>query len=218
VIRSSARGSYRLQKSTGGAWPFTPGGEESPDHDDGSSPSARECRRGERASEAGSSVAKPRNRWRVPNKPVGLRERHDQGATCRGKALRIGKIILLDERVVEAILAPRKRPGDRVAAGCDRERQRSDVSLVPGRQSQAEVASLASFARISRAERQTRTVYGPTEAGDAPSSACPAGAGSPQGGLATHGRTRPSGRGRTLRSAQRELRARKSSDHRVLVS
>lgn len=32
----------------------------------GSSPSARERRRGERASEAGSSVAKPRDRWRAP--------------------------------------------------------------------------------------------------------------------------------------------------------
>jgi hypothetical protein len=143
VIRSSARGSYRLQKSTGGVRPFTPGDEESPDHDDGSSPSARECRRGERASEAGSSAAKPRYRWRVPTKPVGPRERQDQGATCRGKALRIGKVILLDERVVEAVLAPRKRPGYRMAAGRDRERQRSDVSLAHGRKSQAEVASPA---------------------------------------------------------------------------
>ena len=50
------------------------------------------------------------------------------------------------------------------------------------------------------------------EAGGVPSSMRPAGVGSPQGGPASHGRTRPSGRGRILRSTQRELRARKSND------
>jgi len=91
VVRGRARGSYRLQKSTGGARPFTPEDEESSDHDDGSSPSARERRRGERASEAGSSVAKPRDRWRVPTKPVGSRERIDLGAPVEGRRFGSGK-------------------------------------------------------------------------------------------------------------------------------
>jgi len=33
------------------------------------------------------------------------------GSTCRGKALRIGKVVLFDEGAAEAVLAPRKRPG-----------------------------------------------------------------------------------------------------------
>lgn len=33
------------------------------------------------------------------------------GSTCRGKALRIGKVGLLDGRAAEAVLAPRKCPG-----------------------------------------------------------------------------------------------------------
>jgi len=72
VLRSSdgrgrARGSHRLQKSTGGAWPLSPTSEEHVDHEQGSSPSARERTWGERASEAGSSAAKRRDRWRAPN-------------------------------------------------------------------------------------------------------------------------------------------------------
>jgi len=91
VVRGRARGSYRLQKSTGGARPFTPEDEESSDHDDGSSPSARERRRGERASEAGSSVAKPRDRWRAPSKPAAPRERSCLGAPVEGRRFGSGK-------------------------------------------------------------------------------------------------------------------------------
>jgi len=87
-----ARGSYRLQKSTSGAWPLTPGDEESPDHERRSSSSARERSRGERASEAGSSVAKPRDRWRVPSKPEGLRERIFLGTLVEERRSEPGKL------------------------------------------------------------------------------------------------------------------------------
>lgn len=65
------------------------------------------------------------------------------GSTCRGKALRIGKVVLFDEGAAEAVLAPRKCLGFtlREATGRDRERQRSDVSLAHGRKNHAEVAS-----------------------------------------------------------------------------
>jgi hypothetical protein len=57
----------RLQKSTGGVWPLSPAREERADHEQGSSPAARERWRGERMPEAGSSVAKRRERWRAPH-------------------------------------------------------------------------------------------------------------------------------------------------------
>jgi len=78
--RGRARGSHRLQKSTGGVWPFSPTSEELVDHDVGSSLFARERRRGERAPEAESSAAKPRDRWRVPKK-AGTRESDPAGDT-----------------------------------------------------------------------------------------------------------------------------------------
>jgi hypothetical protein len=57
--------------------------------DDGSSPPTRERSEGERASEAGSSVAKPRDRWRVPVNRSDC-ESGTPGSTCRGKALWAG--------------------------------------------------------------------------------------------------------------------------------
>jgi hypothetical protein len=66
--RSRARGSYRLQKSTSGAWPLEPSSEELGEHSSGSSSSARERGRREEASEAGSPAAKPRDRWRALTK------------------------------------------------------------------------------------------------------------------------------------------------------
>lgn len=219
MVRGRACGSYRLQKSTGGAWPFTPEDEESSDHDDGSSPSARERRRGERASEAGSSVAKPRDRWRVPSKPVEPREWVGLGAPVEGRRFGSGKSSSLTRgRRKRSWLLESVRGLPRALAGRDRERQRSDVSLVHGRKSQAEVAPSEGGARHPPSRKARRAVHGSAEAGGAPSSARPAGAGSPQGGPASHGRTRPSGRGRILRSAQRKLRTRKSSGPRVLVS
>lgn len=57
------------------------------------------------------------------------------------------------------------------------------------------------------------------EAGDAPSSAYPAGVGSPKGGVTPQGEiVDREVEASCLRSAQRELRARKSNDSRVLVS
>lgn len=63
--RGRARGSHRLQKSTGGARPISPMREERVDYEVRSSLEARERRQGERASEAGSSAAKRRERWRA---------------------------------------------------------------------------------------------------------------------------------------------------------
>lgn len=87
-----------------------PEDEESSDRDDGSSSSARERRRGERASEAGSSVAKPRDRWRAPS-PNGCASGSswEHRSICRGKALWVGEVVLFDEGSAEAILVPRGR-------------------------------------------------------------------------------------------------------------
>jgi len=67
-----------------------------------------------------------------------------------------------DEGTAEAVLAPRKRPGFRIAAGRDRERQRSDVSLAHGRKRQAEVAPPEGGARHppSRKARRSRARIG----------------------------------------------------------
>jgi hypothetical protein len=159
----------------------------------GSSPSARERRRGERASEAGSSVAKPRDRWRVPTKPVGSRERIDLGASVEGRRFGSGKSSALTSgrRKRSWLLESVRGSTLREATGRDRERQRSDVSLAHGRKSHAEVAPPGGGARICRRRKANRDVYGSAEAGGAPSSARPAGVGLSQGGPASHGRTRP---------------------------
>jgi hypothetical protein len=57
---------YRLQKLAVGVWPIAPTSEEHVDHDDGSSPLARERRESETAPEAGLTAVKPQHRWRVP--------------------------------------------------------------------------------------------------------------------------------------------------------
>jgi hypothetical protein len=182
VVRGRARGSDRLQKSTGGARPFTPEDEESSDHDDGSSPSARERRGGERASEAGSSVAKPRDRWRVPSKPVEIARAVRLGNTCRWKALRIGKVVPLTRgRRKRSWLLESVRVSGLL---------RGATGSVRGRTSASRMAENArprwhrqkAAPGIHRAERRGEAVHGSAEAGGAPSSARPAGAGSPQGG------------------------------------
>jgi len=116
----------------------------------GSSPSARERRRGERASEAGSSVAKPRDRWRAPSKPVRSRERLDLGAPVEGRRFGSGKSSSLTRgrRKRSWFLESVRGSTLREATGRDRERQRSDVSLAHGRKSHAEVASPGGGARI----------------------------------------------------------------------
>jgi hypothetical protein len=64
--RGRARGSYRWQKSTGGARPISPTSEEHVDPEPGLAPPRESAARGERASEAGSSAAKRRDRWQLP--------------------------------------------------------------------------------------------------------------------------------------------------------
>jgi hypothetical protein len=89
AIRGCARGPYRLQKSTSGAWPFAPVNEEFAGPTMGLALPRESARKGERASEAGSSVAKPRDRWRVPANRSDC-ESCTPGSTCRGKALWAG--------------------------------------------------------------------------------------------------------------------------------
>jgi hypothetical protein len=110
VLRSSggrgrARGSHRLQKSTGGARPLSPMREERVDHEQGSSLPARERWRGERAPEAGSSVAKRRDRWRALHQiGNGEARKRSPGSTCRWKASRVVEVALIDEGAAEAVL------------------------------------------------------------------------------------------------------------------
>jgi hypothetical protein len=89
--RGRARGSHRLQKSTGGVWPVTPTSEELVDHDGGSSLFARERRSGERTPEAESSAAKPRDRWRVPKKRRNTRKRSCRRHSVDGRRSGPGK-------------------------------------------------------------------------------------------------------------------------------
>ena len=113
------------------------------------------------------------------------------GSSCRGKTLWAVDAVLFDVGPVEAILVLRDDPGlgpdDR--AGSDRERQRSNASpecpadnaepgWSPPRGDPCPRPPDGGIVRVS------------TEAGDAPSSAHPAGAGLPRGGPASHGRTR----------------------------
>ena len=83
-----------MQKSTGGARPRVPSGESSKAR--GLAPHAR-AMRSEGAPEAGSRRRSRGKRWRA------LR------GTCRGKALRVGKVASFDERAMEAILVLRTR-------------------------------------------------------------------------------------------------------------
>jgi len=193
----------------------------------GSSPSARERRRGERASEAGSSVAKPRDRWRAPSKPVGSRERIDLGAPVEGRRFGSGKSSPFDEGAAEAVLVPRKCPGF-----TDSGRLRGATGSVRGRTSASRMAENAKprwhrqrggcpdlpspkgeqrRARIDRSWR--RAVKRAPSRGRIAAR---------RSGVAWNNPTSPlsggKGRGCFLRSAQRKLRARKSNGSRVLVS
>jgi len=93
VLRSSdergrARGSYRLQKSTSGAWPLEPVSEEFADHSGGSSSSARERGRREEASEAGSLAAKPRDRWRALTQQRSAKAPAGEHSSMKGALIR----------------------------------------------------------------------------------------------------------------------------------
>ena len=135
--------------------------------------------------------------------PAGLRKRLRLGSICRWKALWVGEVVHFDEWPAEAILVLREHTDlrIRITSGRDRERQRSFASLVHGRKRQAKVALPKGGARScltppappkAEQEEERGCVRESAEAGGAPSSACPAGVGSPRGGLPPQGRTRPS--------------------------
>jgi hypothetical protein len=93
VLRSSdergrARSTYRLQKSTSGAWPLEPVSEELADNSGGSSSSARERGRREEASEAGSPAAKPRDRWRALTKQRRAKAPAGEHSSMKGALIR----------------------------------------------------------------------------------------------------------------------------------
>jgi hypothetical protein len=80
------------------------------------------ARRGERAPEAGSQAAKPRDRWRAS---AGFASERAHGSTCRWKALRAGEIASLDGGATEAVLGASGSSGSGPGgSGRDRERQR----------------------------------------------------------------------------------------------
>lgn len=104
-LRGRARGSHRLQKSTGGARPLPPMREERVDNGGRSSLGARERSRGEIAPEAGPSVAKRRVRWRALHHiGNGGRESALQGAPVDGRRLGPNQVVRLDGRAMEAVL------------------------------------------------------------------------------------------------------------------
>lgn len=116
------------------------------------------------------------------------------GNTCRGKALRIGKVVLFDEGAAEAVLVPRKCPESRAPEGYGARQGASEVgrqprawSKTPSRGGAAKTRAVPGSATRRKANRD---VYGSAEAGGAPSSARPAGVGLSQDGPAPHGRTR----------------------------
>jgi len=105
--RSDGRacGSFRLQKSTSGAWPSAPGREERPEAA-WSSPSSSGSG-GRRSAGSRTGVAKSRDRWRVsrprPPRASGVVER----GTRRWKASWVALAGAFDEATVKVILAGR---------------------------------------------------------------------------------------------------------------
>lgn len=143
-LRGRARGSHRLQKSTGGARPVSPMREERVDNEVWSSLGARERSRGERAPEAGPSVAKRRVRWRALHLiGNGGRESALQRAPVDGRRLGPNQVVRLDERTMEAVLVFAARGTGAISlpplretenGGDDRGRQRSVAQLHRRRQ------------------------------------------------------------------------------------
>lgn len=104
-----ARGSIRLQKSTGGARPLAPAGEEPADTSKGLASPCESIWGSEKASEAGSRWQNRGHRWRAPTKPSGLcASEAPQGALVDGRRLGSGKPSSLNAMAVEAILVPRE--------------------------------------------------------------------------------------------------------------
>lgn len=201
-------------------------------HDVGSSRSGREHRGGESAPEAGSSVAKPRHRWRVPTKTV-TRKRDSSGTPVDGRRSGSNKPhpLTRGRGKRSSVLRGESGPRDLAARGV---RQRaSEVVHQPGTRSTTprrggshhRVGALGSTPSLTR--RGEARVVGRTEAGDRAVKRALPGAGSPfspRGEEAGWRRSRPrvsthgSGTRRRRRSARRKPRARESGDPRVLVS
>jgi hypothetical protein len=125
AIRGCARRSYRLQKSTSGAWPFTPRDEESLDHENGSSSSARERWMGRTS--VGSRIVGGKTARSVAgsHQPEGSRERVFSGALVEERRSGSGKSPPLTWgrwKRLWFLSSTRVTPG---AWGRDRERQRS---------------------------------------------------------------------------------------------
>jgi hypothetical protein len=113
----------RLQKSTDGGWLITSFGEELEETVE-SSPSMREHRRGESASEAGSSAAKPRDRWRAH--PRAWRESAAGGASVEERRSGSGKLSHVDDAGGQNDLGCSNRPHSR----CGRKEERHGASEV----------------------------------------------------------------------------------------
>jgi len=130
---------HRLQKSTGGAWPLATVDEESAEPTMGLAPPRESAREGEGASEAESSVAKPRDRWRAPANRRNC-ESSLLGALVEERRSGPWQAVHVDVGAVEAVLVPRRLGNSRVTSGRDRGRQRSFASSVLGRQRRIRVA------------------------------------------------------------------------------
>jgi hypothetical protein len=100
-----ACGSFRLQKSTSGAWPCAPGRDERPDAA-GSSPSSFGSG-GRRSAGSRTGAAKSRDRWRVSrSRPLRASGSVERG-TRRWKAPWIVLATAFDEAMVKPVLAAR---------------------------------------------------------------------------------------------------------------
>jgi len=100
-----ACGSFRLQKSTSGAWPCAPGRDERPEAA-GSSPSSLGSG-GRRSAGSRTGVAKSRDRWRVSRSRPGRASGSVERGTRRWKAPWVGLAVAFDEAVVKPVLAAR---------------------------------------------------------------------------------------------------------------
>jgi len=150
--------------------------------------------RSERAPEAGSSVAKRRDRWRAPKPNKSPAKAGFRGATRRRKAPGIGAAGLLDGRAAKAVLAAIEGSASRRAhdGGDVGVRGHSPAPSGPKRPGWRGTATSVPDAATSERRRRGlhRERMGRSWSG-APSSAPSAGVGSSQDGLAPHGRNRP---------------------------
>jgi hypothetical protein len=137
-------------------------------------------------------VAKPRDRWRAPANRRTAAKAALLGAPVEERRSGPWQAARIDVRAVEAVLVPRSHPGFRRARGA--------TGSVRGRSPTLNSADKVGSGGRHRSRWCSRSPVGrnasrghvrdTTEAGDASSNACPAGAELPQGGSAPLGRTR----------------------------